>query len=200
MKEHIALLRGYIQAYASDHGSFPAATVVKKGGGLTAPVLPANPWTGAALHAGSHVGDYIYTRSTDHLAFTLKGRLASASYILKGTLSEPPPTLPNDEVAKVGFTLIQHYIQDRSLQNNDVYPQVAEVSASGAIMSIDDHEVWPFDPWTGFHNQIQQGADPVDFTYATAPDQLSYTLTGHLQNGEDYVLTGTQDSPCTTCD
>ena len=46
-RQNIKLLKTYIDAYAGEHGFvFPAAAVVRKGGGLSAPVWPVNPWTG----------------------------------------------------------------------------------------------------------------------------------------------------------
>ena len=60
------LIQKYVDAYGLEHHfSYPTRAMVKKGGGLTAPIWPANPWTGKIMGPGSARGTYTYTPSTD---------------------------------------------------------------------------------------------------------------------------------------
>ena len=84
-RQNVKLLKTYIDAYAGEHGFvYPAAAVVRKGGGLTAPVWPVNPWTGAAMAPGKARGTYTYTVSAKGDGYTLTGHLSSGSYTVTG--------------------------------------------------------------------------------------------------------------------
>jgi hypothetical protein len=85
MKQNIRLLKIYVDAYAGEHGFvFPAAAVVKKGGGLTAPVWPVNPWTGKPMAPGGARGTYTYAATARGAGYTLTAHLAGGAYSLKG--------------------------------------------------------------------------------------------------------------------
>jgi hypothetical protein len=84
-KQNVRLLKTYIDGFAAARGfAFPAAAVVKKGGGLTAPAWPTNAWTGRAMAPGTARGAYTYTLGAGGGSFTLVGHLSSGSFTLTG--------------------------------------------------------------------------------------------------------------------
>jgi hypothetical protein len=85
MRQNIRLLKIYVDAYAGEHGFvFPAAAIVKKGGGLTAPVWPANPWTGKPMAPGGARGTYTYAATARGAGYTLTAHLAGGAFSVKG--------------------------------------------------------------------------------------------------------------------
>jgi len=85
VKQNVRLLKTYIDGYAAGRSYvFPAASVVKKGGGLTAPVWPVNPWTGKPMAPGSGRGAFTYTPGTGGTSYTLAGHLSSGGFTLTG--------------------------------------------------------------------------------------------------------------------
>jgi hypothetical protein len=85
MKQNVRLLRIYIERAAAGNGfAYPAAAVVKKGGGLGAPVWPADPWSGKPMAPGSGRGAYTYALGAGGSAYTLVGHLSSGSFTLTG--------------------------------------------------------------------------------------------------------------------
>ena len=84
-RQNLRLLKVYIDAYAGEHSfAFPAAAIVRRGGGLGAPVWPVNPWTRRAMAPGTGRGAYSYAPAAGGGAYTLSGRLSSGSYTVTG--------------------------------------------------------------------------------------------------------------------
>ena len=78
-RQNLHLLQVYVERYAAGRSfAYPAVSVVKKGGGLVAPVWPADPWTGRPMAPGTARGAYIYTLAAGGGSYTLTGRLSSA--------------------------------------------------------------------------------------------------------------------------
>jgi hypothetical protein len=72
VKQNVLLLRGYVDTQAARHGFlYPTRAEVRKGGGLSAPVWPVNPWTGKPMAPGSSRGTYTYTPAADRRSYTL---------------------------------------------------------------------------------------------------------------------------------
>ena len=96
-RQNLRLLKVYIDAYAGEHSfAFPAAAIVKKGGGLGAPVWPVNPWTGRTMAPGTGRGAYSYAPAAGGAAYTLSGRLSSGAYTVTG---EAPAWLADERSA-----------------------------------------------------------------------------------------------------
>jgi hypothetical protein len=84
-RQNVRLIKTYVDAYAGAHGfTFPAPSVVRKGGGLTAPVWPVNPFTGKPMAPGAARGAYTYVLATEGDGYTLTGRLSSGSFAVTG--------------------------------------------------------------------------------------------------------------------
>jgi hypothetical protein len=61
-RQNLLLLQRYVEAYAAAHGgSYPASDLVTSTGLGASYVWPVDPWTGAAMTAGSAPGCYNYT-------------------------------------------------------------------------------------------------------------------------------------------
>jgi hypothetical protein len=97
MKQNLRLLQVYIERSAAAKSFvYPAAATVKKGGGLTAPVWPGNPWTGAAMAPGKARGMYTYRLGAEGDSYTLVGHLSSGAFTLTGGT---PPWLTDERSA-----------------------------------------------------------------------------------------------------
>jgi hypothetical protein len=84
-KQNLRLLQVYVERYAARQGFvYPAASVVRKGGGLGAPIWPANPWTGTTMAPGKTRGSYAYAVGAGGSSYTLVGHLSSGSFTLTG--------------------------------------------------------------------------------------------------------------------
>jgi hypothetical protein len=84
-KQNVRLLKTYIEGFAAARGFvFPAAAVVRKGGGLTAPVWPTNAWSGRAMAPGKKRGSYTYALAAGGASYKLTGHLSSGSFTLAG--------------------------------------------------------------------------------------------------------------------
>ena len=85
LKQNVRLLQVYVERYAAGKGfTYPAASVVRRGGGLTAPVWPANPWTGRPMAPGTARGAYTYTLAAGGASYTLTGHLSSGAFTVTG--------------------------------------------------------------------------------------------------------------------
>lgn len=92
-----------------------------------------------------------------------------------------------DAAVKEGIHSIQIGIKTYAVDNNDVYPAVADVAAGGAVGAVVDS--WPDNPWSG--NPMAQGAADGDYTYTPLPAAgpfTSFTLAGHMSGGVDFTV------------
>jgi len=80
---------------------------------------------------------------------------------------------------KEGVHSIQVGVQSYAVDNNDAYPAVADVDQGGAVGGQVDN--WPKNPWTNVF--MAQGAAKGDYTYVLGANAASFTLSGHLSNG-----------------
>ena len=178
----VRLLQVYVDDYAAEHGFvYPAAATVKKGGGLTAPVWPVNPWTGRPLFSGLARGAYTYSVAPDGQTYALSGRLSSGHVVLTGAT----PDWLKDERAAEGDVAaargpgggagrprhqgLRRAVRDalqrdgagsqRGLRHRRRRPVVPVLAAN---------------PYTG--QPMATGFQPGDFSYATGVDGVSYSL------------------------
>ena len=202
VKQNVRLLKTYIDGYAAGRSYvFPAASVVKKGGGLTAPVWPVNPWTGKPMAPGPGRGAYTYTPSADGASYTLVGRLASGKFAVSGGMpgwlqtergvaaadhaalaaTQAELLAARDQAAKNGLAMIQEAA--RNLAKGMGAPPEAAILTYANL-----HSSWPGWPTSAFDGQpMQQGSAPGQFTYTPGADG-SWTFVAHLTSG-DYTLT-----------
>jgi hypothetical protein len=184
---NILLLQGYINTQAERTGFvYPAATDVKKGGALVAPVWPGNPWTGGTMAPGTSKGTYTYTVKADLSAYTLVGHLSKGSYRVTGGV---PKWLKDerDASSKAGLALLQQYVEQWARAHQGVFPQVADLAAGGAVGLQPGAPIWPQNPWT--HAAMTQSAASGDFAYSLTGGGSGYSLRVHVATGKDWVLT-----------
>ena len=117
------LIQNYVNAYGMTHGfAFPAAAMVKKGGGLedATRIWPSNPWTGKLMGPGTARGTYTYTLRNSGTAYTLTMHLSSGKYAFSGTM---PPWLrtERDTASKQNLLLLQRYLDAYKTAHGD-YP------------------------------------------------------------------------------
>ena len=168
------LLQKYVDAYGLDHHFvYPARTVVKKGGGLTAPIWPANPWTGKIMGPGTSKGTYTYTVSVDGMSYKLSVHLSRGNYPLSGGM----PRWFKDErntAATQNALLLQRYVEAYKAAHG-AFPSAADVTPAG----FGSGYAWPKNPWTGA--DMAQSSANGDFAYTGGGS--SYTLKVKLTTG-----------------
>jgi len=92
-----------------------------------------------------------------------------------------------DAAVKEGIHTIEVGIKTFAVDNNDVYPAVADVAAGGGVGALVD--TWPDNPWTNV--AMAQGAAQGDYTYTPLPAGgpfTSFTLAGHMSGGNDFTV------------
>ena len=82
-KTGLALIGQYVDRWAAAHGGTPPAEADVAAGGAVGlqpgvPVWPQNPWTHAAMAAGTTAGDFAYALSDGGAKYTLRVHLATA--------------------------------------------------------------------------------------------------------------------------
>lgn len=188
LRERLHLLMGYIERYANERYSYyPPATMVRKGGGLKAPLWPRNPWTGGPMAPGGGTGGFTYTVTTRMLACTLVGHYPGGHIILKRAI---PYTrkMQNDHRSRESLYLIQQYIERWAKAHGGVCPQPAAVAADGAVGTQTGAGAWPHNPWT--HKPMARSGAWGDFTYRVADDQGRYSIVVHYSRGGTLTLRG----------
>ncbi len=167
MRQAILVLRGYVdRAAGASWCEYPAASAVRRGGGLEAPVWPADPWTGAPLTPGTARGHYVYRVSSDRRSYRLTGYLSSGTYVTSGAMSHTMK-LAYDHRSREGMQLILQYVELWAEMHGGVYPPASEVARHAAVGEQPMMLFWPSDPWT--HGPMAQGSGPGTFTYARLP-------------------------------
>jgi hypothetical protein len=183
---NVLLVQGYINTQAEKNGFvYPARADVKKGGALSAPVWPGNPWSGGTMAPGTSKGTYTYTVKADLSSYTLVGHLSKGSYKVSGGV---PKWLKDERDAstKAGLALLQQYVDDYAQAHQGAFPQTVDVAAGGAVGRQPGVPIWPQNPWT--HVAMTQGQANGDFVYSLAGGGSNYTLRAHLATGKDWVL------------
>jgi hypothetical protein len=182
VKANILLLRGYIDEYAIKNSfTYPSAAMVKKGGGLVAPIWPANPWTGRTMVPGTARGTYTYKVTST--SYSLIGHLSKGNYTLKASVPAWMTVSPNTE-AKVGAELLGMCIDQYAAGNGGTLPASGQVTAAG--MPGFAPIIWPVDPWTG--KAMTQGPAQGQFSYVVSG--ATYTLSVHLAGGSSWAVPG----------
>ena len=183
VQANILLLQGYIDSYAiTNRFAYPPVAMVRKGGGLTAPIWPANPWSGKTMVPGKARGTYTYRLTAT--GYALIGHLSKGSYKVTGGL----PAWLSDERdmdSKMALALIEQYV-DAWASTNGGLPPAEQVTQTGAVGAQPGVPIWPVDPWTG--GPMSPGPAPGQFTYATANG--TYTLSVHLSGGGSWSPPG----------
>lgn len=196
MKQNLRLLQVYIERSAAAKSFvYPAAATVKKGGGLTAPVWPANPWTGAAMAPGKARGTFTYKVVAGGDGYTLVGHLSAGSFTLSGgtpawlekeRLASGDVTAARDRSAELGVRVIKGYVEQWGMLNNGTAPAAAEVSRTGGVGQL--FAYWPANPFTG--QPMAPGTDPGGFTYAAGVGG-AYSLSARPAQAAPVDLNGT---------
>jgi len=196
MKQNLRLLQVYIERSAAARSFvYPAAATVRKGGGLTAPVWPVNPWTGAAMAPGRTRGTYTYKVGAGADGYTLVGRLSAGSFTLSGgtpawlekeRLASGDVTAARDQSAELGARVIKGYIELWGMLSNGTAPAAGEVSRTGGVGQM--FAYWPANPFTG--QPMAPGTDPGEFTYAAGVGG-AYSLSARPAQASPVDLNGT---------
>ena len=174
VKADILLLQGYINAAAiKSEFVYPAAATVKQGGGLVAPIWPANPWTGKPMVPARSRGNYTYSLTA--AGYRLVGHLSKGAYVVTGAV----PDWLRDDSARTGVSLIAQYVDMWARANGGAYPAAGQVSAGGLVGTQPGMYLWPQDPWR--HTDMTPGTGAGQFTYVS--HGAGYTLNVHLADG-----------------
>jgi hypothetical protein len=171
------LVQNYVNAYGQkSYFVYPTKAMVKKGGGLTAPVWPANPWNGRVMGPGASRGTYTYTPSTDRTRYTLTAHLSKGQYKLRGGM---PPWFKGerDVAAKQGLLLLQRYIEEYASLHGTTFPAAADVTPA----VVGSGYIWPKNPWTGA--AMVTGPALGGFSYTQVAGGTSYALKVKLTTG-----------------
>ena len=184
VKANVLLLRGYIDEYAIKNAfAYPPAAVVKKGGGLVAPIWPANPWTGRTMVPGRRAAatpTRSPRRATGSSATSPGAPTRSPADCRAGCRASatPPP--------RSASTLIAEYVQSYAGDHAGALPTAGQVAADGDV-GKQIGVFWPVDPWTSA--PMTQGTAPGQYTYA-AGSAGAFTLRVHLAGGTSWPVPG----------
>ncbi len=174
VKANILLLQGYINAAAIESEFvYPAVATVKQGGGLVAPIWPANPWTGKTMVPAKSRGNYTY--SLTPAGYRLIGHLSKGAYVVAGAM----PAWLRDDSARTGVSLIAQYVDMWARANGGVSPTAGQVAAGGPVGTQPGAYLWPQDLWRRADMTLGTGAG--QFTYVS--HGASYALNVHLADG-----------------
>jgi hypothetical protein len=188
MREAVMALRGLIDREGAAHFfEYPTRREVRSGSGLSS-WWPSDPWTGRPLSPGAGAGHYRYTTTRDRRHYRLVGHLSGGRTIVVSGGMPRETVLAYDHRSEEGVNLIRQYIEDYAASHQGVYPAPSEVAAEGAVGTEPTRRYWPSNPWD--HAMMTQRGDHGSFSYAVAPDGLSYTLSLHRALKHDYVLGG----------
>jgi hypothetical protein len=174
VKADILLLQGYINAAAiKSEFVYPVVATVKQGGGLVAPIWPANPWTGKSMVPARSRGNYTYSLTAT--GYRLVGHLSKGVYVVTGGV----PYWLRDDSARTGVSLIAQYVDMWARANGGAYPAAVQVAAGGAVGTQIGVPLWPQDPWR--HADMTLGAGAGQYTYV--PRAGGYSLSVRLADG-----------------
>lgn len=95
----------------------------------------------------------------------------------------PSPTAADQQV-KTGIQRIQVGVITWATNNNNLYPDPAEVTEAGGIATYVDP--WPVNPYTG--DSMKPGTGPGEYTYEQLNGGAGYRLTGYIADGLTYTV------------
>ena len=169
------LLQKYINDYGVAHRfTYPPKSMVKKGRGLTAPIWPANPWTGRIMAPGTSRGTYTYTRGAGGSSYRLVVHLSRGNYRLSGGMPKWFKSERNT-ASRQNVLLLQRYIEAWAATNGGAYPYPADLTP----VTFGTSFAWPRNPWTGALTAA--GNALGDFNYAGGG--ATYALKAMLTTG-----------------
>ncbi len=84
-----------------------------------------------------------------------------------------------NSAVKEGVHSIQIGVQSWAVDNGDVFPPDAQVRQSASVGTQVDN--WPKNPWSTAYMTSASGHG--DFTYTLGTDSTTFTLAGHMSNG-----------------
>ena len=196
VKQNVLLLRGYIDRQAARNGFlYPTRAQVRKGGGLSAPVWPLNPWSGRPMAPGSGRGAFTYTPAAGRHSYTLVAHLSGGSYRLTGaspawlaterarsaaelatvradlTTTQSQLAAAQDTEAELGARVVKGYIESWGFLHNATAPLSADISPAGVGAG---YGFWPKNPWSG--GDMALGWSAGDLSYAHQSDGISYAF------------------------
>lgn len=186
----ILLLQGYINTHGAGNAFvFPTKAMVKKGGGLVAPIWPADPWTGKTMAPGTGRGSYTYTMtSANGTSYKLVGHLSKGSFKVTGGVPKwlaAERAARDDQVTELGARILKGYVDIWGLLHSATPPAAQQMAATGDVGTA--HPFWPTDPYTGA--AMSQDTAAGDFSYSPGASG-AYTLTAHLSGGALVDLSG----------
>lgn len=211
VKQNVLLLRGYIDTQAARHHFlYPTKSEVRKGGGLSAPVWPVNPWTGKPMAPGSGRGTYTYTPAADRRSYTLVAHFSTGgTYQVTGRspgwLATERATAASDlAAAQSQLAAAQADLATAQADLAAARDTQAELGArvikgyieqwgllnNACAPTLDQigpagvgagFDFWPTNPWDG--SDVAAGTDTGDFSYSRGTDGVTYGLTAHTAAG-----------------
>lgn len=153
---------------------YPPVKMVRKGGGLTTPIWPANPWTGKVMAPGKSRGTYTYTLGAGGTSYKLVLHLSSGNYKLTGGMPRWFKS-ERDTAATQNLLLLQRYVEAYAATHAGSYPAAAEMTREAFGAGY----VWPRNPWT--REPMAAGTAVGDYAYTSDDD--GYTLKVRLTTG-----------------
>jgi hypothetical protein len=186
MRERLLLLQGYIETYALAHYyEYPEPEGVREGGALSAPLWPADPWTGEALRRGTTPGSYTYTVAADRRSYRLVGHLLGGEIEVNGAMPRAALTAYRHREQE-GLSLIRQYVIEWARRHDGRYPPATAVSREGGVGALRGGAFWPSNPWN--HGPMIQSDAVGDFSYEVAADRASCRLSLHTTPTDDWTL------------
>ena len=92
-----------------------------------------------------------------------------------------------DSGVKSGVHSIQVGVQTFAVDNDDLYPAVADVAAGAAVGAVVDN--WPDNPFDTANPMVHvAAADEGNFTYTVAADSATFTLEGWGADNASVIL------------
>ena len=190
--EGLCQIQQYLERWVSTHrGTYPPASTVTRHGGIGKQSFvkfwPSNPWNHGPMAQSGKEGDFTYRRSDSDQRYKMSVHLRHGTTWSVSGSSAANPTHKlrlqlSDELVKSSMHVLQGYIEAYRSDHGGDAPAAADVSQTGALGQANSY--WPDNPYSGL--PMASGTAAGDFTYVLHDDG-TYTLTGHLSNG-DYTL------------
>ena len=108
----------------------------------------------------------------------------TASPSASPTVGPSPSQTAADQAIMAGIQKIQVGVITWATNNNNLYPEPADVTQTGGIASYTDP--WPTNPYTG--QPMKPGTSPGDYTYQQLSGGAGYQLTGYIADGLTYTV------------
>ena len=94
-----------------------------------------------------------------------------------------------DAGVREGIHSIQIGIQTYATDNNDTYPPLALVAATGTgSLGVNYVDKWPNNPFATTTTAMAQSGNQGDYTYTLGTASTSYSLAGHLSGNGSFSV------------